>query len=139
MNISNECTYFNLDSMQKMEAIKLAGEKLLENGFIEEAYIQSMLDKEKTDLTYIGNGIAIPHGLNDAKQYVKKSGIVLLHFPEGIDYDENKVFLMIGIAGKDDDHLEILQDIAIKLSEMDFVNSLLSSETKEEFITLFNS
>lgn len=139
MNISNECTYFNLDSMQKMEAIKLAGEKLLENGFIEEAYIQSMLDKEKTDLTYIGNGIAIPHGLNDAKQYVKKSGIVLLYFPEGIDYDENKVFLMIGIAGKDDDHLEILQDIAIKLSEMDFVNSLLSSETKEEFITLFNS
>ena len=139
MNISNECTYFNLDSMQKMEAIKLAGEKLLENGFIEEAYVQSMLDKEKTDLTYIGNGIAIPHGLNDAKQYVKKSGIVLLYFPEGIDYDENKVFLMIGIAGKDDDHLEILQDIAIKLSEMDFVNSLLSSETKEEFITLFNS
>src|SRR5699024_8570589 len=115
MNIKEEYVYFGLESIPREDAIILAGEKLVEHGFAQEPYIQSMLDKEKTDQTYIGNGIAIPHGLNEAKKFVKKSGVVILHFPQGIEYGDNKVYILIGIAGSNSDHLGILQDIAIKL------------------------
>lgn len=138
MKVAASVVYFGLPSTNKEAAIRLAGEKLVENDLVETPYIESMLAKEKSDMTYIGNGIAIPHGLNEDKKFVKESGIVILHFPQGIQYDEQQVFLLIGIAGKDDEHLTLLQDIAIKLSDQMFVESLVQSTSQEEFLSLFN-
>lgn len=137
MNIGKDILYFDLPKMKKEEAIKLAGEKLLEHGLIESEYIDSMLEKEKTDQTYIGNKVAIPHGTLEGKKYVKKSGIVILHFRESIDYSGNDVNLIIGIAGLDGDHLEILSEIAIKLSSEEKVENLINADSPEEFIDMF--
>lgn len=139
MNISKDILYFNLEKMEKESAIRLAGQKLLEHGLISEEYIESMVEKEKTDDTYIGNNIAIPHGLSDAKKYVKKSGIVILHFKDSIDYDGRDVNILIGIAGQDGDHLEILAEIAINLSSEEKVKKLINAETEEKFLLLFNN
>jgi PTS system mannitol-specific IIA component len=139
MNIGKDILYFDLPKMKKKEAIKLAGEKLLEHGLIEPEYIDSMLEKEKTDQTYIGNNVAIPHGTLDGKKYVKKSGIVILHFKDSIDYSGNDVNLIIGIAGSDEEHLEILSEIAIKLSSEEKVNSLINADSPEEFIDIFKN
>lgn len=137
MNIGKDILYFDLPKMKKEEAIKLAGEKLLEHGLIGSEYIDSMLEKEKTDQTYIGNKVAIPHGTLEGKKYVKKSGIVILHFRESIDYSGNDVNLIIGIAGLDGDHLEILSEIAIKLSSEEKVENLINADSPEEFIDMF--
>lgn len=138
MNISKEILYFDIEKMDKESAIRLAGQKLLEHDLISEEYIESMVKKEETDDTYIGNNIAIPHGLADAKKYVKKSGIVILHFRDSIDYDGRDVNLVIGIAGQDGDHLEILAEIAVNLSSEEKVKKLINAKSKEEFLTIFN-
>ncbi|MFC0277044.1 PTS sugar transporter subunit IIA [Enterococcus devriesei] len=138
MKITKNQVEFKQESVSKEQAIKEAGRVLLKNNLIEEQYIESMLEKEKSDITYIGNGIAIPHGMNEAKKYVKKSGISVIHYPNGIQYDENKAYLIIGIAGGDNDHLEILQDLAVKLSDEDYVDTLVKASNMDKFLEIFN-
>ncbi|MBC9787541.1 PTS sugar transporter subunit IIA [Carnobacterium maltaromaticum] len=138
MKITKNQVEFQQESVSKEQAIKEAGRVLLKNNLIEEQYIESMLEKEKSDITYIGNGIAIPHGMNEAKKYVKKSGISVIHYPNGIQYDENKAYLIIGIAGGDNDHLEILQDLAVKLSDEDYVDLLVKAPNMDKFLEIFN-
>ena len=106
-----------LDSVSKEEAIKMAGTLLYESGYVEKEYIESMLIRERDVSTFMGRGIAIPHGENMAKDSVKKSGIVVLQFPNGVDFGNGTAYLVIGIAGKDDEHLAILANIAIALDE----------------------
>lgn len=138
MKITKNQVEFQQESVSKEQAIKEAGRVLLKNNLIEEQYIESMLEKEKSDITYIGNGIAIPHGMNEAKKYVRKSGISVIHYPNGIQYDENKAYLIIGIAGGDNDHLEILQDLAVKLSDEDYVDLLVKAPNMDKFLEIFN-
>lgn len=102
----------NLNTMSEEEAITLAGQLLFQSGYVEKAYIDAMHEREKVVSTYIGNGVAIPHGVGSAQQYIKKSGIVVLQFPQGISYHNNTCYLVIGIAGKNDEHITILSNLA---------------------------
>lgn len=106
-----------LKSVSKEEAIRAAGEALVASGYVEAPYVEGMLARERDISTYIGKGIAIPHGENAVKQYVKKSGIVVLQYPDGVDFGENKAHIIVGIAGKDNDHLAILANIATTMDE----------------------
>ena len=104
-----------LSSVGKEDAIRAAGELLVKGGYVDEAYVEGMLKREKDISTYIGKGIAIPHGENAVKDHVKKSGIVVLQYPEGVAFGKNVAHLVVGIAGKDNDHLAILANIATTL------------------------
>jgi len=102
-----------LPSVTKEEAIKAAGELLLSSGYVEKPYIEGMLARERDISTYIGKGIAIPHGENAVKEYVKKTGIVVMQYPKGVEFaDGNIAHLIVGIAGKGEDHLVIIQNLA---------------------------
>lgn len=102
-----------LASVTKEEAIKAAGELLFKSGYVDKPYIEGMLARERDISTYIGKGIAIPHGENAVKQYVKKTGIVVMQYPKGVEFaDGNIAHLIVGIAGKGDDHLVIIQNLA---------------------------
>ena len=102
-----------LESVSKEEAIKAAGELLFESGYVEKNYIEGMLARERDISTYIGKGIAIPHGENAVKEFVKKTGIVVMQYPNGVEFsDGNIAHLIVGIAGKGDDHLVIIQNLA---------------------------
>ena len=139
MKINESQIKFGQNIVSKDEAIRTAGQVLLENGFVSKEYINSMIKKEETDITYIGNGVAIPHGRYEDRQYIQKSGISVIHYPEGIDYNNELAYLVIGIAANDDDHIEILQELAIKLSDESYVISLITSDTRELFIEKFNN
>ena len=104
-------------SVSKEEAIKAAGERLFKSGYVEEPYIEGMLARERDISTYIGKGISIPHGENAVKQYVKKSGIVVMQYPQGVQFGDNVAHIIVGIAGKDNDHLAILANIAMTMDE----------------------
>ncbi len=107
-----------LPSVTKEEAIKAAGERLVKSGYVDTPYVEGMLARERDISTYIGKGIAIPHGENAVKQYVKKSGIVVMQYPNGVQFaDGNVAHILVGIAGKDNDHLAILANIAMTMDE----------------------
>ncbi len=102
-----------LPSVTKEEAIKATGELLFKSGYVEKNYIEGMLAREKNISTYIGKGIAIPHGENAFKKFVKKTGIVVMQYPQGVEFaDGNIARLIVGIAAKGDDHLAVIQKIA---------------------------
>jgi len=128
----------NCEPMAKDDAIRKAGQILVDSGCVDPAYIPAMLEREKTFATNIGNGIAIPHGVEEAKANVKRSGISVQVFPEGTLWDDGrKVRLVIGIAGVGDDHLDILANIATKLATEEAVDALMtmSPEGIQHFFT----
>ncbi len=120
------------------DAIRRAGTLLVENGHVEERYIDSMFEREKSVSTFMGNAVAIPHGTGDSKQWVTRSGLSVITVPEGVEYgDGNVAKLVIGIAGKGDEHLEILSKIATVCEDEDNVEQIVRAETKEELLAFF--
>ncbi len=102
-----------LASEDRDSAIRRAGQLLAERGYVDPAYIPGMLAREEVASTYIGSGVAIPHGVNEAKRHVRETGIVILQYPQGVDFGEDNVAnLVIGIAAQGEEHIEILSNIA---------------------------
>ncbi|MCQ2509771.1 MAG: PTS sugar transporter subunit IIA, partial [Lachnospiraceae bacterium] len=112
----------------KEEAIQAAGELLVSLGYADASYIPAMQEREKLATTYMGMGIAIPHGTSQAKGTVKKSGIVVLQYPDGVPFGDEKAKLVFGIAGVGDEHLEILSNICNALEDEDVMNELLTAK-----------
>lgn len=104
-------------SVTKETAIRLAGKLLVDEGCVEPPYVEAMLDREKVFTTYMGMGISIPHGTSEAKAQVKKTGITLVQFPEGVDFGDEKANLVFGIAGIGDEHLDMIQKIVQALDD----------------------
>ncbi|CAA9393785.1 MAG: PTS system, mannitol-specific IIA component [uncultured Rubrobacteraceae bacterium] len=121
------------------EAIRRAGELLVNNGHVEDRYIDSMFEREKSVSTFMGNAVAIPHGTSDSKRWVTRSGLSIITVPEGVEYgdDGDVARLVIGIAGKGDDHLDILSRISIVVSEEENVERIVNAQTKEELLAIF--
>ena len=129
-----------LKSVTKAEAIRMAGRMLVDSGYAEEPYVEAMIEREQDISTYIGRGIAIPHGVSSAKNSIKKSGLVVLQFPDGIDFGEETAYLIVGIAGKDNEHLAILANIATALDEYESkVKELYTTKNKDLIYKLFTN
>lgn len=126
----------NRKRMQKNDVIRAVGQILVDSGYVKPDYVDAMIEREKTFATNIGNGIALPHGVEEAKKEIKASGIAVMIFPEGTDWDGEDVKLVIGIAGTGDDHLAILSNIAIKMSTPEAVDQLVRSSVDEIYDTL---
>lgn len=120
----------------KIDAIKQCGNLLIEQGYITEDYVNSMIEREKKFSVYIGNYLAIPHGIND--EGVIKDGIVIVHYDEPVDYDSNPVHFFIGIAAKSNNHVDILSNIAEKMMDIDFVEDLIKNPSKDRILKEFN-
>ena len=127
-----------LKSESKEEAIERAGKMLVKEGYVNNNYIAAMQEREKIVSTYIGMGIAIPHGVGEAKKEVKESGIVVLQYPDGVVFGYDLAYLVIGIAGVGDDHLEILSNIATSLEDETLVDKLKNTNNKFEILQTFN-
>lgn len=106
-----------LDSVKRTEAIKMAGELLVESGYVDSDYVEAMLDREKEMTTYIGQGVAIPHGVGAAKKKIKKTGISILQFPDGVDFEGETAYLVIAIAGVGNEHLKVLANLSELIEE----------------------
>ncbi|HZH59868.1 MAG TPA: PTS sugar transporter subunit IIA [Metabacillus sp.] len=140
MTILNEANILlNQQFDNKTDAIKATGQILVDKGYVEASYIDAMLQREELSSTYMGNFVAIPHGTEDAKTAVLNSGLSVIQVPGGVDFGGgNIVKFLIGIAGKGDEHLEILSKIAIVLSEEENVEKLVQAQSKEEIIELLS-
>lgn len=126
-----------LKSVDKETAIRAAGQLLCDLGFANEDYIQAMIDRENMVSTYMGMGVAIPHGTSNAKETVKKSGIVVMQYPEGVDFGDEKAYLVIGIAGVGDEHLEILGNIVASLEDEELLETLKKNADVDTIMKTF--
>lgn len=136
--LSAESIILNQALATKEEAIRLTGKILVDRGYVKPSYVEKMLEREEMTSTFMGNFVAIPHGTDDAKHEVIESGIAIIQVPEGVDFgDGNIVKLIFGIAGKGDEHLDILSNIAIVVSEEENVEEIVKASTKEDVLSFF--
>ncbi len=115
----------------KEEAIQAAGELLESLGYVDGTYVAAMQEREKLVSTYIGMGVAIPHGTTQAKGTVKKTGIVFFQYPEGVDFGAEKAQLVFGIAGIGDEHLELLSKLCTLLEDPARLETLKTTDDVE--------
>jgi PTS system mannitol-specific IIC component len=123
----------------KEEAIRFAGEALVNAGYVEESYVDEMMKREEITTTYMGNNVAIPHGTEEAKKSVIKSGFTVVQVPNGVDFNGERAKLIFGIAGKDGTHLEILSGIAVICAEQENVDQLAEAKSAKEILEIINS
>ena len=134
-----ENIFMNQEFATKEEAIRFAGEALVKAGYVEESYVDAMIDREGITSTYMGNNVAIPHGTEDAKKAVIKSGFTVVQVPNGVDFNGEKAKMIFGIAGKDGTHLEILSGIAVVCSEQENVDKMVQAKSAKELKDIINS
>lgn len=125
-------------SVSKEDAIRAAGALLKEIGCVDDSYIDAMLEREKLVTTYMGLGVAIPHGTTQAKGAVKKSGIVMLQYPDGVPFGDEKAQLVFGIAGVGDEHLDLLANISNALEDEDLLEELKKTNDVDLILKTFS-
>lgn len=116
--------HVGLKAHDRFEAIRMAGDYLVQRGSVLPDYIEAMILRENTVTTYIGDGVAIPHGIGEAKKHIQNTGLVVLQFPEGVAFGDEKAQLVIGIAGLNDEHLPILKAVANMMLEEDLLQEM---------------
>ncbi|EMM7535157.1 MULTISPECIES: PTS sugar transporter subunit IIA [Citrobacter] len=129
----------NAHANDKFEAITLTGNILIMNGYVTDKYVQRMKLREEIVSTYLGNGLAIPHGTDGSDCEIIKSGISLVQFPDGIDFgDGNTAYITIGIAGKEGEHMDLLNKIALICIEEKNVQALRTANSIEYILQVLN-
>ena len=123
----------------KLDAIRSIAADLTAKGLVDEGYVEGMLNREAQNSTFLGNGIAIPHGTTDTRDLVKQTGVAVHHFPAGVDWgDGNTVYVAIGIAAKSDEHLGILKQLTKVLSADGVEQKLKEAKAEKDIIALLN-
>jgi len=126
--------FMNHAPATKEEIIREIGQIFLDGGYTTDKYTQAMLDKEETFNTAIGNNVAIPHGIESMRGEIKNTGLVIMTFPEGIDWgDGETVKLVIGIAAVGDEHMDVLQKIAQACEDEEAVDAILAKSTDDVY------
>jgi len=121
------------------DAIHQAGQALLETGAIAPGYVQAMIDRENSVSTYVGEGFAFPHGTLSGSTSVVADALVVLRFPDGVDWDGNDVRVAIGIAATGNRHIAILAQLATILLDPDAAEQLRQATTNERVYAVFES
>ena len=113
------------------DAIRQAGQALLDVGAIDASYIDAMLERENSVSTFVGEGVAIPHGTLAGKESVKKDALSVIRFPDGVDWDGNPVSVAVGIAAKGNGHIALLSQLATILLDPEKAEALRSATTSD--------
>ena len=146
LELSESNIHLNANAADKQQAIEMAAFALVQADNVENGYLQGMLAREQQTSTFLGNGIAIPHGTLDTRSMVKKTGVQVFQFPQGIQWGEGNIaYVVIGIAARSDEHLSLLrqlthvlsdEDTAAKLAKITDIaefRAILMGETRESF------
>ena len=117
-------------------AIRQVGNVLVSIGAVSDSYVEAMLEREESISTYIGEGVAIPHGTLAGKAAVTRDALAVVQFPDGVDWHGDTVQLCIGIAAVGDGHIAILTQLAELLMDEDRAAALREATSAEEVVAL---
>ncbi|SQH96484.1 fused PTS fructose transporter subunit IIA/HPr protein [Haemophilus haemolyticus] len=134
LELSESNIHLNANAADKQQAIEMAASALVQADNVENGYLQGMLAREQQTSTFLGNGIAIPHGTLDTRSMVKKTGVQVFQFPQGIEWGEGNIaYVVIGIAARSDEHLSLLRQLTYVLSDEDTAAKLAKIIDVAEF------
>ncbi|WP_260260966.1 PTS mannitol transporter subunit IICBA [Vibrio intestinalis] len=139
--IQPENIHVGLQANSKEEAIRFAGEQLVAMGYAEPEYVDAMFEREKLVPTYLGESIAVPHGTIEAKDKVKKTGIVICQYPAGVQFTEDNddiAKLVIGIAAKNDEHIQVITTITNALDEPNAIETLTNTQDVNQILNILS-
>jgi PTS system mannitol-specific IIA component/phosphocarrier protein FPr len=128
-----------LTAADKWDAIRQCGALLVELGAVEPGYAATMLARERSVSTFIGEGVAIPHGTDASRALVRRTTLGVLQFPAGVDWDGQRVTICVAIAAKGDEHVAVLSALAQLLMEPDQAEKLRSSSNVDEVLGLLST
>jgi PTS system mannitol-specific IIA component len=123
-------------AVDRDDAIRQCGRALLGVGAVDSSYIEAMVERERSVPTYVGEGVAIPHGTLAGKEAVRHDAICVLRFPGGVDWDGNHVVLCVGIAARGDGHVRLLSELAQILLDPERARALRETADVDEVIRL---
>lgn len=124
--------------LSKELAIELVAEQMIDAGLVTDGYIQAMLDREEQISTFLGNGIAIPHGTVDKRGSVLGTGVKVLYCPKGVIWDEeqNVAYVIVGIAATSNEHLDILRQLTRAIIAEDTLEKIKRVKSAEELLAI---
>lgn len=126
----------NASFANKRDAIAACADIFIRGGYADEQYKKDMLARDADVSVYMGNGVALPHGLDSSKDRIKSSGICFIQVPKGVDFDGETAYILIGVAGRGEEHVEILGQVATLLCEEANINALRAAKTKREVMNI---
>jgi PTS system mannitol-specific IIA component len=134
--LDREAVRLDATATGREDAIRQCGEALVRTGAVEPAYVDTMLERERSVSTYVGEGVAIPHGTLDGKDSVRHDAVSFVRFPDGVAWDEHRVVLCIGIAARGDGHVRLLSELAQILLDPDRARALRETKDIDEVVRL---
>jgi len=134
--LPREAVRLGLAAESKEDAILAAGRILEELGAVEPGYAEAMLERERGMSTSVGEGFAIPHGTDESRSLIKTTALSFAQFPSGVDWPEDRVYVCIGIAARDDSHMEILASLATILMEPEQARQLREAQDPEVVLSV---
>jgi mannitol/fructose-specific phosphotransferase system IIA component len=137
--LPSEGIRLGLTAADRFDAVRRAGEVLVEIGAVEPLYVDAMLERERGISTSLGEGFAIPHGTEESRRYIRKTMLSFLQFPDGVEWDDDHVVVAIGIAAVGDEHVSVLANLANVLSVPEKAARLRSAERIEDVLSLLGS
>lgn len=139
--LSADNIFLNLTADNKAQAIRFAGEMLVSGGYVEPDYIDAMLAREALTTTYLGESIAVPHGTVEAKDRVLRTGIVICQYPQGVrfgDEPDDVARLVIGIAARNNEHVQVIARLANALDDKDVIERLTQTSSVQEILQILS-
>lgn len=131
--------HLDASATSRDDAIRQAGQALLDVGAIDESYIDAMLERENSVSTFMGEGVAIPHGTLAGKDSVKRDALSMIRFPDGVDWDGNDVRLAFGIAARGNGHIALLAQLATVLMDPAKAEALRNVTSVDEVYALLTT
>lgn len=128
-----------LRATDKWDAIRQCGAVLAELGAVEDGYPEAMAERERSVSTYVGEGVAIPHGTDAARALVRRTALGVLQFPDGVDWDGAPVTVCVAIAAKGEEHVAVLSALARVLMDPARARALRTCSTPEQVRELLDS
>lgn len=134
--LSQQDIHMGATASNKQDAIQQVAAALTAAGSVNPAYVDGMLQRELQTSTYLGNGIAIPHGTTDTRDLVLKTGVQVFQFPQGIAWGEETAYVVLGIAARSDEHLTLLRQLTHVLSDENVAERMAKTASAEELRSL---
>jgi mannitol/fructose-specific phosphotransferase system IIA component len=138
-SLSAEAVRLGCTASDKVDAVQQTGDVLIELGAVEPQYVEAMHERERSMTTYIGEGVAIPHGTDESRVHVRRTELSFLQFPDGVDWNGEEVKICIGIASQGDEHVGVLAALARILIVPEQAEALRNASSPEDVTRLLQA
>jgi len=136
--LSSEGIRLGLQASDRFDAVRQAGQVLVDIGAVEPPYVDAMLERERSISTSMGEGFAIPHGTDESRRWIRETRLSFLQFPDGVEWDDDRVIVCVGIAAVGDEHVGVLANLARVLVVPEQAARLRSAERIEDVLSVLD-